>query len=322
MLRIHFTEDDLARIRLSDEPDPMWETLLSLHMLQERQSPPMFVGWRARVGRQLDPSLRPLLALAPPRGYSPDFLTPDIGVGGIQEGLDAIRHTPAATFRRDLTVLSDYQPHVDNRFKALANGEKAAVLDLSGKIERYFETALQPYWMQIRAAVGATRVSHAKEVAHGGLEAFFGGLHPTVRWRRPVLELHGFTVDRDIKLNGRGLRLIPSFFCRQHPTVLRDPDLPTVLVYPIDPDQIRLAPARRTSGSPVAALIGRTRAAVLEATADGCTTTELARRMGISPATASHHASVLRDAGLITTIRIGASVLHTLHPRGEMLVNQ
>ena len=300
----------------------MWETLLSLHMLQERQSPPMYAGWRARVGGQLDPSLRPLLALAPPKGYSPDFLTPDIGAEGLQEGLDAIRHTRAATLRSDLTELARYQPHVDNRFKALANGEKAAVLDLSGKIEHYFDTALRPYWMQIRAAAGAARVSHGKALARGGLEALFGGLHPNVRWRRPVLELPGFTVDRDIQLAGRGLRLIPSFFCRRHPTLLRDQDLPAVLVYPIDPDQVRLAPARRTTDSPLAALIGRTRAAILEATADGCTTSELARRLGISPATASHHASVLRDAGLITTIRIGTSVLHTLHPRGELLVNQ
>ncbi|MFG1606169.1 ArsR/SmtB family transcription factor [Actinoplanes sp. NPDC049265] len=322
MLRIHFTEEDLARIRLSDEPDPLWETLLSLHLLQERQAPPMFAAWRARVGRQLDPSMRPLLALAPPKGYSPDFLTPDVGAGGLQAGLDAIRHTTTTTFRRDLSVLSAHQPHLGGRFKALAAGEKAAVRELTGTIERYYETALQPYWMQIRAAVGATRVSHAKEVAGGGLEALFSGLHPDVRWRRPVLELHGFNIHRDIRLDGRGLRLIPSFFCRQHPTVLRDPDLPTVLVYPIDPDQVRLAPARRGTDSPLAALIGRTRAAILEATADGCTTTELARRLGISPATASHHASVLRDAGLITTIRIGTSVLHTMHPRGELLVNQ
>ena len=300
----------------------MWETLLSLHMLQERQVPPTYAGWRAHVIRHLDPGLRPLLALAPPKGYSPDFLTPEIGADGIQGGLDALRHTPAATFRRDLSLLSDHQPGAGRRFTALADGEKSAVLNLAGAIERYYETALGPYWMQIRAAVGATRVSHAKEVASGGLERLFGGLHPNVRWRRPVLELHGFTVDRDLHLGGKGLRLIPSFFCRRHPTVLRDPDLPTVLVYPIDTGLAGLAPARRGTDSPLAALVGRTRAAILEATADGCTTTELARRLGISPATASHHASVLRDAGLITTIRIGTSVLHTLHPRGEMLVNR
>jgi DNA-binding transcriptional ArsR family regulator len=240
----------------------------------------------------------------------------------MREGLDVIRRTPAATFRRDLALLSGNRPDAGRRFKALAAGEKAAVTDLADTIERYYETALRPYWTQIRAAVGPTRVSHGKEVASGGLEGLFGGLHPNVRWRRPVLELHGFSIDRDIRLDGSGLRLIPSFFCRRHPTVLRDPGLPMVLVYPIDPDRVRLAPAGRGADGSLAALIGRTRAAILEATADGCTTTELARRLDISPATASHHASVLRDAGLITTIRIGTSVLHTLHPRGEMLVNE
>ena len=300
----------------------MWEVLLSLHKLQEQQLPPMYAGWRARTIRLLDPSLRPLLALAPPKGYSPDFLTPDIGAEGLERGLDAIRLTPAATLRHDLEVLSTYQPNIGSRFQALSHGEKGAVLDLAGQIERYYETALRPYWMQIRAAVSATRFSHAKEMAGGGLEALFANLHPDVRWRRPVLEVNGFPIDRDVMLDGKGLRLIPSFFSRQHPTVLRDPDLPTVLVYPIDPDLVRLAPGHRTSESPLAALIGRTRAAILEATADGCSTTELARRLDISPATASHHTSVLRDAGLITTIRVGASVLHTLHPRGALLVDQ
>jgi hypothetical protein len=31
---------------------------------------------------------------------------------------------------------------------------------------------------------------------------------------------------------------------------------------------------------------------------------------------------VLRDAGLITTIRVGTSVLHSLHPKGDLVLNQ
>lgn len=30
MFRIHFTEVDLLRTRIAREPDPMWETVLSL----------------------------------------------------------------------------------------------------------------------------------------------------------------------------------------------------------------------------------------------------------------------------------------------------
>ncbi len=66
----------------------------------------------------------------------------------------------------------------------------------------------------------------------------------------------------------------------------------------------------------LAALVGRNRAAVLGTIAEGCTTTELADRVGISLAAASQHASILRDAGLITTHRKGSAVLHILTPLG------
>ena len=74
------------------------------------------------------------------------------------------------------------------------------------------------------------------------------------------------------------------------------------------------------SGAALAALVGRNRAAVLSAVADGCTTTELAGRVGISLAAASQHASVLRDAGLITSCRQGGAVLHALTPLGADLL--
>ena len=39
--------------------------------------------------------------------------------------------------------------------------------------------------------------------------------------------------------------------------------------------------------------------------------------MGVSLATASRHASVLRNAGLISSRRLGGSVLHSLRPLGS-----
>jgi DNA-binding transcriptional ArsR family regulator len=75
-----------------------------------------------------------------------------------------------------------------------------------------------------------------------------------------------------------------------------------------------------TTGQPLADLLGRTRAAVLGAVADGPSTSELARRLGISVASASQHAATLRQAGLIDTHRAGPSVLHTLTPLGADLL--
>lgn len=70
----------------------------------------------------------------------------------------------------------------------------------------------------------------------------------------------------------------------------------------------------------LSALLGRTRAAVLEAIADGGNTTAVAERLGVSPASASEHAAVLREAGLITSVRVRNCVQHTLTPLGAALL--
>lgn len=70
------------------------------------------------------------------------------------------------------------------------------------------------------------------------------------------------------------------------------------------------------------ALLGRTRAGILESVADhGVTTTELAHDAGISPATASHHVGILRKAGLLSTCRAGKAALHSVTPLGLALLD-
>lgn len=67
-------------------------------------------------------------------------------------------------------------------------------------------------------------------------------------------------------------------------------------------------------------LVGHTRSVVLRAIGDGATTSELARRAGVSLASASQHACVMREAGLVTTLRRGNAVLHTVTPLGAALL--
>src|SRR6185369_12856538 len=127
--------------------------------------------------------------------------------------------------------------------------------------------------------------------------------------------------EQTIELDGRGLILIPSYFAWGAPDVLRDPALPPVLVYPIerDPALFRAASPAANGGS-VAALIGQTRTSVLESIGDGSTTSELARRVGVSAASVSQHTAVLREARLIQTSRVGTAVLHTITPLGAALL--
>ncbi|MEU4254083.1 winged helix-turn-helix domain-containing protein, partial [Amycolatopsis sp. NPDC026612] len=66
----------------------------------------------------------------------------------------------------------------------------------------------------------------------------------------------------------------------------------------------------------MSALLGTTRATILRSAVTGCTTTRLARRAGVAPATVSHHTNVLRDAGLITTDRHENLATHLITPLG------
>ncbi|WKE68376.1 helix-turn-helix transcriptional regulator [Streptomyces sp. WP-1] len=67
------------------------------------------------------------------------------------------------------------------------------------------------------------------------------------------------------------------------------------------------APATRPPA--IARLLGAGRAAVLAETLVPSTTSGPARRVGLAPATVSHHLTVLRDAGLVTAERRGHEVL-------------
>ncbi|MBD0691879.1 ArsR/SmtB family transcription factor [Streptomyces sp. CBMA123] len=64
------------------------------------------------------------------------------------------------------------------------------------------------------------------------------------------------------------------------------------------------------------ALVGKGKAAALRAIGTGCTTTELAVRLGVSAPAASQHTATLRGSGMITSIRDGQRVIHSLTPLG------
>ncbi|MEV6734737.1 MULTISPECIES: winged helix-turn-helix domain-containing protein [unclassified Streptomyces] len=161
------------------------------------------------------------------------------------------------------------------------------------------------------------------ELPVGGL---LGSLHPEIRWEAPVLTVP-CAATTDLKLEGRGVVLVPTFF-RPDPLVLCDnaePERPLVLRYPVAHDlaayrAVCSAAAPAEPDGALAALLGATRARTLYAAASPAGTAELARRTWTSPATASHHATVLRAAGLLTTERDGTGVRHALTPMGRALL--
>jgi DNA-binding transcriptional ArsR family regulator len=323
MLRIHFSGPDLGRLRLAPNADPLWEAVLSQHVLTDRAAHQRFAGWRGKAMARLTPQMRAIMRLAPPRGYTADFLTPTQGGGSLEAGLDLLRTKPPEQLRADLDLVAE-QGALPVWTRRLADGDKQALRTLIGGMRRYFEATVAAFWDLIRGEVAAERAVRARIVADRGGEWMLATLHPTVRWKPPVLHVL-YPHDRDIHLNGRGLTLLPSFFCRHSPITLRVFDGEPILVYPIDP---ALRPRADETPEPrreLVALLGQTRASVLRAVSGsvyGCTTGELAQRLGISLSSASEHAMTLRRAGLLASRTSGKQVIHIMGALGRALLDE
>ncbi|MFF3123476.1 ArsR/SmtB family transcription factor [Streptomyces sp. NPDC057908] len=315
MLRIHMSGVDLSKVRMATRPDALWETILSFHRLRDRRGSTVFGKWRTETRPRLNGEVRLLAAVIPPRGYFPDFLTPSQEGSepyGIDAGIEALRDTPPRRIRTELALLAAERREVGRT----PDGHAELLGRLIGALRGYHRAAIEPYWPHIQASVEADRAVRGRALLDGGAQELLASLPPMIRWRAPVLEAD-YPVDRELHLDGRGLLLQPSYFCRVTPVVYRDPQLPPVLVYPVTHSR---APVFAEPGPWLGRLLGNTRSTILRAIGNGCTTSELARRAGVSLASASQHACVLREAGLIHTLRHGSSVLHTLTPLGGSLL--
>ncbi|OJF11571.1 transcriptional regulator [Couchioplanes caeruleus subsp. caeruleus] len=255
-----------------------------------------------------------------PGPYFPDFLTPAEGALGLPSALEALLSTPKSRLRDDMTELARLGGPAPPWMRSLAEGDPRTLERLTAAMRSQYETAVAPFWAEARAHVAAERARRARILLDRGCEGLLQSYVPMMRWKPPILEVD-VQVDRTLRLDGRGLLLVPSYFSWRTPDVLRDPSLPPVLVYPVEHDPTL---GTTPSGAPrmsVAALIGQTRSSVLESIGDGSTTSELARRVGVSAASVSQHTTVLREARLIHTSRIGRAVLHTLTPLGAALLD-
>ncbi|MGW5163090.1 ArsR/SmtB family transcription factor [Nonomuraea wenchangensis] len=323
-LRIHFTAADLARVTLADQPDPLWEVVFTRFRLRDRMRPLTFRPWfsalhaePARTAR-MRPGALLLDVLAPAGPYFPDFLTPYEAGRGLGHGLEALRRTPRRRLATELGRLARHRP-LPGWARPLAEGDAGTLGGLADALCDYHAAAVAPFQESIDAAFAADRESRVRDVLGGGVEALLAGLGPLMRWTPPVLEVD-YVVDQDLALDGRGLRLVPSYFCQRTPLSMADPGLPPVLIYPIQQRHRWRPAARRAGAAGLSALMGASRSAALQALDHGATTTQLARMLGVSPATASRHATVLREAGLIETRRDGTAVLHTRTPLGTALL--
>jgi DNA-binding transcriptional ArsR family regulator len=307
MIEYVFSLEDLTRLRFAISPS--WELATSLRALREPSRAALHLEWVRSVRGALGGlDLRPALALLARRDYTPDFVTPppESPLASIEEDLERIRATPAAQVRREVSVVVERSRAPE--LQAFLQQPRREARRLADALGQYWERALAPSWPRVRALLEADLGRRARRLSETGAGAALGDLHPAVRWSGDRLRVN-VALDRICVLDGRGIQLVPSAFQWDGPVaVIGAPWQPTV-IYPARGVAL-LWEAEPPQQDAVATVLGRTRARILVAVAAPATTTQLARRLGISAAGASQHLTALAAAGLVTRRREGREVLY------------
>ncbi|MFD3695114.1 ArsR/SmtB family transcription factor [Streptomyces sp. NPDC058646] len=325
MLRIHFTTEDLARTRVAATIGVAAEVYYSLELLREKRELPHFRSWRSAVAGRMGADTRPLTSLVPVRGPGLDLLALMGDVPSVDHAVDNLLHAPVSRLRREFEGL-DFHPGHLPWARRVSEGDRDARRELAEAVRACHRLTVEPYWHRARSELVVLSSRCANLVLEGGVDLLLRSIcAPLVRWRPPVLEAP-YPRRVEVRLQGRGLIITPTVFAKHPVSFLWDP-LDTA-----QPPRLTVPALRRplTGTGPAEAdgsaarnlesLLGRTRAAALHVTAAGCTTSELARRLNVTAAAASQHATVLRNTGLITTSRRGRSVLHLITPLGLALL--
>ncbi|WP_425541302.1 ArsR/SmtB family transcription factor [Streptomyces rimosus] len=304
MQRITLCVDDLARIRIIGPLGQHIEAILAVDALRNTKID-FLQAWRRRViatiahpGKELDGARR----LARDSG----------GSRGVLSAWSGDARAPGAA-------------------RSCALGLQGA--HLTAAIGEMCQVAVRPYWRRVHACLATAQELRRDIMCRDGIGALLNSLGPGIRWDAPVLEIDSAGMAR-VEPNGHGLLLSPSFFLQGGAAVL--PSLPgdagssPVLVFPgrpgvrhcslLDEGSSSAPAASRLPQESLAALLGRTRAAIFHALRDGCSNGELAEKLGVTPGAISQHTATLRNAGLISTRRSGGRVVHTITALGRHLL--
>lgn len=322
MVAIGLPARAVARIRFA--VSCLWEVVASVRVLRRPTDHAVHLAWADRVRPRLagagliGPGGGLLWHLVPaePR-YVPDFLTPV--PGGLTPDLGAelalLQATPAAQVRADLDLFAGAgSAVVRDLYAAPGRGLRR----LAAEITRYWRLALAPDWARIQTLLDAEVHHRARTLAEAGVGGLLNDLHQRIRWDDDVVSINQPYCSAPDVPRGGGVVLVPSVFVWPAVLSVASADLAQVAY----PARGVAAVWERPSGAadPLGAVIGRGRARLLTEMRSPVSTTELARRTGMSAGGVSQHLAVLRAAGLVTTHRRGRSVLNVRTSTAEALL--
>ncbi|MEV0644908.1 DUF5937 family protein [Phytomonospora sp. NPDC050363] len=321
VLTIEFSAGDVARMRFA--LSCLWEVASAYHVLQGPEGHTVLHPWVRHVRPALDRAgLTPrgdslLAGLIPPGPtYAPDFLTPPPTslVPDLDRELTVLRATPHETVRKEIDLLHwGRTPAVE----AMHDDPATGLERLAGEIGTLWDIAIAPYWQRMRALLEAEVFHRARLLAEQGAEGLLNSIHERVNWHENTLSVAKWCAGATT-LSANGLLLVPTVFV--WPAVRTVPS-------PVDP-QLAYPPrgvatlweTAAKAPAALAAVIGKGRAQLLVELDAPASTSELAKRTGMTAGGVSQHLRVLREAGLITPHRLGHSVLNVRTAAADTLL--
>jgi DNA-binding MarR family transcriptional regulator len=320
-LELVFGRDDPARVRFA--VSPLWETMSALRVLLEPHRHGYHLPWLDTVRPGLDRlELWPLLALSPRSGWTPDFLSPAPAgpATDIADQLAQVRATPpdrvAREVKRSLTQRTGGPPPAQAwRLLDDAVATRDLVADL---LEQCWQLLIAPHWPRLRDLLQADLRYRAELLGDYGLDRVLADLDPRARWTGRAIVVDSASTERR-RLAGAGLIIMPSVFVWPDVTAMIDPPAQPALIYPARGIAELWQPARTAHSDALAALLGRTRAALLESLAEPASTHTLALRHNLAPSTVSQHLVALHQARLVTRRRHRHTVIYQQAPLGAEL---
>ena len=323
MLTHEFSVEDLALTRFAISP--MWELVSAVRTLHDPARGAHHLPWIREalpIAREL--GIERALALTPPTGYMPDFLTPPPSspIVSFAAEMALVRETPAAQVRKEVAIMiRDRASSAGGPVaEAFVEHPRRELVRLCDGLEAFWEAAVETHWPRVRAVLEADVRHRSGRLAEGGPALLFADLDPRVEWKPPMLEIE-MVYENSIPLEGRGLVIMPSAFESTRPVSISNAPWQPTLIYPTRGIALLWEPGSDAGPDELAALIGRTRADMLVSLASARTTTELAELLGLRAGGISHHLGVLARVGLVSRARSGRSVLYLRTPLAERLLS-
>jgi DNA-binding transcriptional ArsR family regulator len=316
--------EDLARVRFA--VSPLWETTHAVRSLVDPRQRAYHLPWLDEIRPRLrEIDVAPLVALSPMRGYTPDLIAPapQHPRTTAQEQLDRVRQTPLTHVRSELQrALADRggEPMPEEMVE-LARDPQRARSRLADALEECWQVLVAPYWPRILDLLSADIAHHSRLLAERGLEALFPALSPDLLWHGRTLKVGSVprrTIRRDTR--GQGILLQPSAFSWPFVIAISDVPYQPTVVYPARGVAELWQPTATAAEPALARLLGRTRAMLLASVREPASTTTLARRHELAPATVSQHLGALAGGRLVTATRVGREVLYATSPLGDALL--